>query len=110
MAEPTLQDLFGDNASQDSSSIIIPKANLTVVGLTAEENNTAESLLVAILLLAKQYLNQTNYDGNIEQNVLIEDGISSFLNRGDNQTYRSDQLNITLTKIDIQSTISPDDY
>lgn len=50
MQNLTLQQLFGTNAAQDSQSLVIRKGDLP--GLTASANNTAESLLVAILLQA----------------------------------------------------------
>ena len=50
MISNTLQQLFGSNASQDSQSLTIHKSDLPK--LTPLANNTAESLLVAILLQA----------------------------------------------------------
>jgi hypothetical protein len=109
MAEPTLQDVFGSNATQTSTTITITKADLT--GLTASSSNTAESIFVAILLKAKANLTQTNFDSNIDQSIYIATGFSSFTNRGTDQTpYRTDQLTVTLAKIDEQSDFDPDDY
>ncbi|MBE9213712.1 hypothetical protein IQ247_13730 [Plectonema cf. radiosum LEGE 06105] len=109
MAEPTLQDVFGANAIQDEFTLTITKADLT--GLTATANNTAESLLVGLLLKARSYLNQTNFDTNIDQSVLIESGLSSFLSRGvDNTTYRTDSMTVSLAKVDTAGILSPDDY
>ncbi|BAT53775.1 hypothetical protein NOS3756_27380 [Nostoc sp. NIES-3756] len=48
--ELTLQQLFGVNCSQDGQVIVIQKSDLPL--LTPSANNTAESLLVAILLKA----------------------------------------------------------
>lgn len=48
----TLQNVFGYNATQNSTTITIYKSDLASVGLTSTTNNTAESLLVAILLKA----------------------------------------------------------
>ncbi|WP_041565276.1 hypothetical protein [Nostoc punctiforme] len=45
-----LQQIFGENATQDIDTLIIKKSDL--IGLTASPSNTAESLLVAILLRA----------------------------------------------------------
>ncbi|MBD2435829.1 hypothetical protein [Nostoc sp. FACHB-110] len=109
MAEPTLQEIFGSNATQDINTITIRKSDLT--GLTASASNTGESLLVAILLKAKVNLTQTNFDSNIDQSIYIATGFSSFASRGTDQTqYRTDQLTVTLAKIDQQSTFDPDDY
>lgn len=50
MEQLTLQQLFGVNCSQDGQVLIIKKSDLP--GLTPSANNTAESLLLAILLNA----------------------------------------------------------
>lgn len=111
MAEPTLQELFGIGATQDIDSFSIQKADLAAIGLIADANNTGESLLIAALLKVKEYLNQANYEQNLDQNVLIETGLPSFLNRGpDSASYRTDQLLITLSKPDTNETINPNDY
>ncbi|MBE9050651.1 hypothetical protein IQ243_09535 [Nostocales cyanobacterium LEGE 11386] len=44
MAEPTIAQVFGDNATQDTNTITITKADLVSTGLTASANNTAEWL------------------------------------------------------------------
>ncbi|AFY48897.1 hypothetical protein Nos7524_3094 [Nostoc sp. PCC 7524] len=109
MAEPTLVQVFGENASQTSTTITITKADLT--GLTASANNTAESLLVAINLKAKEYLTQTNFDANIDQSIVVADGFSSLTTRGTNNTpYRTDQITVSFSKVDSNATIDPDDY
>jgi hypothetical protein len=109
MAEPTLTQIFGTNAVQDASTITIAKADLT--GLTASTNNTAESLLTAIVLKAQSYLTLTAFDSNIDQSVYIENGFSSFTTRGtNNDPYRVDQLTLNLSKPDTGSTLDPDDY
>ncbi len=55
----TLQQLFGDNAYQDSNLLVIDKRDLFY--LTSSATNKAESLLVAILLNAYR-----NFEGSIE--------------------------------------------
>lgn len=50
MQNLTLQQLFGTNASQNATTITIKKSDFA--GLTPGANNSAESLLAAILLLA----------------------------------------------------------
>lgn len=68
MESLTLSQLFGEGATQTSSTLIISKADL--IKLTASANNTAESLLVAILLTAL-----ANFQGLItdENGQLITD-------------------------------------
>lgn len=109
MSEPTLSSVFGDGASQTSTTLTISKADLP--GLTATANNTAESLLVALLLKAKAGLSQENFDQNIDQSVYISTGYPSFTFRGqNNDSYRIDQFTINLAKPDIEAEIDPDDY
>jgi len=109
MAEPTLQEVFGANATQDATDIVIKKADLA--GLTPSASNTAESLLSGILLTAKPTLSSTNFASNIDQSLSIENGFSSFTTRGtNNAAYRVDQLNVNLAKLDTGATLDPDDY
>ncbi|MFN6515698.1 MAG: hypothetical protein RMY29_014550 [Nostoc sp. CreGUA01] len=109
MAEPTLQQIFGANATQDATTITITKADLP--GLTASANNKGESLLAAINLKAQQYLTQANFDANIDQSIIVDKGFSSFVFRGiNNDQYRTDQITVSLAKLDTNNTIDPDDY
>jgi hypothetical protein len=108
MAEPTLVQVLGANATQNATTLTISKADLT--GLTASTNNTAESLLIALLLKAKAYLTTTNQENNIDQSVTITDGfIPSFVIR-DNAQYRQDTLTVAMDKPAGSATIDPDDY
>lgn len=108
MAEPTLQQVFGTGTTQDATTLTIPKAVLP--GLTASANNTAESLLVGILLAAKSYLTATNQESNADQSITIADGfIPSFVIRGEQQ-YRQDTFTVAMDKAAGSTTIDPDDY
>jgi hypothetical protein len=107
MAEPTLQQVFGANATQNATTITIAKADLT--GLTASETNTAESLLVAILIKAKTALTQANFDANTDQSLLITEGFPSITYRG-TDAYRQQPIEVRLNKLDTSATIDPDDY
>ncbi|BAZ66277.1 hypothetical protein NIES4106_53560 [Fischerella sp. NIES-4106] len=109
MAEPTLQQVFGANATQDANTITISKADLASIGLTASANNTAESLFAAIIAKAQQQLTSTNQTENIEQSVVIEDGFQSLVTRN-NATYRQVTKTITFEKPDNSGTFDPDDY
>lgn len=109
MAEPSLKEVFGDGATQTASTITIAKSDLS--GLTPSATNTAESLLVALLLRAKNFLNETAFNADLNFNVYINSGFPSFSVRGPNNTqYRIDQLTVNLAKLDTSSTIDPDDY
>lgn len=109
MAEPTLQQVFGAGATQTATTITILKTDLATVGLTANATNSAESLFVALLLLAAVHLNTTNLDSNIDQSVSIEDSFDAITTRN-NVTYRQKTKSINFYKIDSGTSIDPDDY
>ena len=109
MAEPLLTDIFGAGATQTATTLTIAKADLASVGLTASATNTAESLLVAILLKAMQFSNSTNQLTNPDIQVTIAQSFDSLLNRN-NATYRQRSYTIDFQKIDASPTINPNDY
>ena len=113
MAEPTITQVFGAGATQTGSSIIVLKSDLEAVGLTPSASNTAESLLTAIFLIAKASLSQANFESNPDQSIVIAPGFDSIVQRtdstGQTTSYRQNQFNINLHKLD-SDTIDPDDY
>jgi hypothetical protein len=110
MAEPTLVEIFGIGAVQNSTTLTIQKSALAAVGLTASASNTAESLMVAILLTAASYLNDTNQGTNADIQVTIADsGFPQIVNRNSAQ-YRQITYNINLQTPDTGFTIDPDNY
>jgi len=75
MPEPSLQSVFGAGATQTASVLSIAKADLASVGLTAADANTAESLLVALILLAAKELTEANRAGDtVNRNVTLPYG------------------------------------
>jgi hypothetical protein len=112
MAEPTLQNIFGASATQSATTLTITKADLAAVGLTASATNSAEALFTALILLAKSYLTQTNFDANTDQSVLIDFpsfNAQSLVTRN-NQQYRQHVVTVNLYKPDNNAAIDPDDY
>ncbi len=110
MAEPTLVQVFGSGATQDASTLTIQKSALATVGLTASGTNTAESLLVAILLLAATYQNEANQTSNPDIQVTIADsGFPQIINRNSAQ-YRQITYNCNLQTPDTGFSIDPDNY
>jgi hypothetical protein len=107
MAEPTLQQVFGANASQDLTTITIKKSDLS--GLTASATNSAEALLAAIILKSQAYLSDANQTNNPDQSITIDTGIGSITTRN-NESYREYNLNVTFSKLDTESTINPNDF
>ena len=113
MAEPTIQQVFGASATETATEITISKSDLSAVGLTPSATNTAESLLSAVFLLAQQSLTQENFDLNVDQSIVVASGFASIVQRDDGTgnfvSYRQNQLNLNLHKLD-SSEIDPDDY
>jgi len=113
MAEPTLQALYGASAAQSNSQLTIDKADLT--GLTASSTNTAESLLVALLLLWEAQLTSANQATNPNQSVTVTRGTSTLTTEFDSTTgnstqYKETPFTIALRKPYIDTGIDPDDY
>ncbi len=111
MAEPILTAVFGANATQDATDLIIKKADLTGVGLTPGANNTAESLLLAINLKAQQALTEAARDTNIDQSVALTDGFSPGITTRNNTIYLRNTISIEVDKeLAGADVIDPDDY
>lgn len=109
MAEPTLVQLFGTGATQTASTITIQKAALQEKGLTAAADNSAESLLVAILLVARDRLTADNQTTNPEQSITIQDSFENLLTRNEIK-YRQTTLSLNLQRLDDGALIDPNDY
>ncbi|MEH2145299.1 hypothetical protein [Nostoc sp.] len=110
MAEPTLQQVFGANASQTATTLTIAKADLASVGLTALASNTAESLMVGLLLKAAAYLKDSNQTTDPDIQVTIADsGFPQLVNRNSAQ-WRQITYNVNLQTPDTGFAIDPDNY
>lgn len=110
MAEPTLIEVFGAGATQDATTVTIAKADLASVGLTASASNSAESLLVALILKAQTYLNDTNLATNIDQSVSITTATTPTFTNRNNAVYIRDAISIEIDKPSPSLAIDPDDY
>jgi hypothetical protein len=80
------------------------------VGLTASATNTGESLIVALLQLAKAELNTTKQETNTDIQVTIVDDATPTIIVRNNANYRQLSLTINLETPDTGSTIDPDNY
>ncbi|MEH1849283.1 MAG: hypothetical protein V7L25_31015 [Nostoc sp.] len=110
MAEPTLVQIFGIGTTQDATTLTIPKSALSSTNLTASANNTAESLLTAIVMKAKEYLTPDNHDANLDQSLIITDGyLPTIVLRG-TAKYSQDTFTIALEKPLGNTAINPNDY
>lgn len=109
--EPTLTQVFGANASQTSTDLVIKKSDLATVGLTASANNTAESMMVALLLLAALYLNTSNQDStNTDIQLTIVDSDFPQIVTRNSTKYRQITYNVNLQTVDTGFTVDPDNY
>ena len=111
MAEPSVKLVFGDGATQDATTLTISKADLTSVGLTPSATNTAESLLLAIVLKFKSVLTEAARDTNIDQSVAVVDGFSPSITTRNNLIYLRNTISVEVDKLmSGADTIDPDDY
>ncbi|MDZ8085613.1 MAG: hypothetical protein RMY16_08455 [Nostoc sp. DedQUE12b] len=111
MAERTLTEVFGANASQTATDLVIKKSDLASAGLTASGTNTAESLLLAIALTAQATLTDAARDTNIDQSVAITDGFSPSITTRNNAIYLRNTISIEVDKLLTGAdVIDPDDY
>ncbi|WP_414587403.1 hypothetical protein [Scytonema sp. PCC 10023] len=109
MAEPQLTDVFGPGATQTATTLTISKADLATVGLSASATNSAESLVVALLLLAQKYLSDENQALNPDIQITITQSFDSLVTRN-NTTYRQRSYSIEMQRPDASAAINPNDY
>lgn len=82
----TLQDVFGANSTQDSNTLTVSKSDLISAGLTPVATNTAESILIAIILNLLGVFSGLVVDSSDE--ILVDsDGV--FLGYQDDDSYQS---------------------
>lgn len=108
MAEYTLADIFGAGATQDISTLTIQKSSLP--GLTADSADSAESLLVGLMLLWLTSLTEVNRlaDETNRQITFSDAGVDIVSGQVDNFFRRSYAL--SLYKIFAIAALDPDDY
>ncbi|MEH2390043.1 MAG: hypothetical protein V7K14_30620 [Nostoc sp.] len=107
MAEPTLVQIFGANATQDATTLTIHKADLT--GLTPSSTNTAESLLAGIVVFCQTTLTSANQLLNTDQSITITDSNDNITTRS-SVAYRRKTKIIAFDKLDTGTAFDPDDY
>ncbi|MDB9349031.1 hypothetical protein PN509_18240 [Nodularia spumigena CS-588/02] len=111
MAEPLLTDVFGATATQTETQLIINKADLVDVGLTASATNTAESLFVSLQMKARQSLTEANFQLNTEQNLYYSDGFPSFITKGETaESWRVEQISWNIASPNTGVSLNPNDY
>lgn len=110
MAEPTLTEVFGDNATQTSTTITISKADLAATGLSAASNNTAESIVIALMMKISATLTETARATDlVTRNVTVSYAGQDVISQQGNP-YRRDVWNTVAYKSTTTATVDPDDY
>ena len=111
MAEPTLQEVFGANATQDASTLTIRKSDLAITGFTPGAGNTAESLLVALIALAAKSLSEANRTSDTaNRNISVNYSGQDLVDQGTAGYFRRDAYSVLLYKTTQIATVNPDDY
>lgn len=112
MAEPTLAQVFGSTATSDSTSLNVQKFDMATVGLSnLGTGNTAESQLVAIILLAANNLTEENRLTDLpNRNVTIAYSGQDLINQGGGNVFLRDTYQISLYKATAVVAIDPDNY
>lgn len=110
MAEPTLQQVFGAGATQDANTLTISKSALTAKGLQANGENSAEALLVAIVMLANDALSETSRATDLEnRTVTVVYSGQDLISQG-GKTFQRDAFSVLLYKETQYAAINPNDY
>lgn len=109
MAQPTLQAVFGTNATQDANTITISKADLSTTGLTPAATNTVGQILAALVKKIEPVLSSDAQTANPDIDVVVGEGFDSLVTRN-NQQYRNKSITISFQKLDAGGTLNPNDY
>lgn len=112
MAEPTLGQVFGVNASSDAIQLTVSKGDMAAVGYTnAGSAGRAEPQLVSILLIAAQNLTEENrLTDLVNRNVTIVYSGQDLVNQGGGNVFLRDTYQISLYKATAVVPIAPDNY
>ncbi len=121
MANLTIQQIFGDGATQDATSITISKSDLSDnSGFTPVEEADGESVFVALFIQAQALgLDTLHRDGdqgevdpNLNQQVAINPAITNIVPRQDDEGnvsfFKRDSFTVDLDVLLLP--INPDDY
>lgn len=111
MAEPTLQEVFGANATQSATDIVIKKADLASTGLVAAVDNKAEQLFVGMLLRSAATLTEASRQSDqSNRNVTVYYGGQDLTGNASTGTFRRDAYSVLLYKPRALDPVSPSDY
>lgn len=109
MAEPTLAQIFGANATQDATTVTLHKADYSATGFAPTSSNTAESILGGILAFSQPTLSAANQASNPDQSIVVTDSNDNIVTRS-SVPYRRKTKIISFDKVDNGSAFNPSDY
>jgi hypothetical protein len=109
MPEPTLSDVFGANASQTATTLIIDKGDLAPAGLTASATNTAESIFAAVIKRMLSNLTVENQLLNPDQSVSLQIANPTIYQSPHGDRYRQTIL-VSFDSPHTDPGLVPDDY
>jgi hypothetical protein len=109
MPKPTLQDIFGVGATQDVITLTISKAALIGTGLSPLADNSAESLLAAILSLCVVRLQPTLAAADPTQKINISDSPATFVSSSGVNLYRKNII-VSFGTVSSVAEIVPNEY
>lgn len=109
MAESTLVQVYGANATQDLATVTQSKTDLATVGLVPSATNAAETIFVSQLLLAKTRFNETNRDADPSISITISDPSESIQTLS-GVRYKVRSFTIELYKQEDLASTNPMDY
>jgi hypothetical protein len=108
MAEFTLQQVFGAGATQTATLLTINKADLP--GLTALASNTAESLLVGLIVIWLANLTETaRISDEANRQIAVSDA-GTDISAGLNADFLRRSYAISLYDLFVIPTLDPDNY
>lgn len=117
MAEPLISDVFGVGASILNAStstpakgLFIPESAFSNVGLSNFTGATAEQILVAIMLVAKNNLTEQNRATDTTARAVTVTYSGQDLVSQSPLNFRRDIFSVLLYKTTTLATISPTDY
>lgn len=110
MAKPTLIEVFGPGALQDSNYLTIAKSSLAQSGLTTLSENSPEGLLAALLLQAAKSLTEDARatEPSIRQLAISYNG-QDLIEQG-GQNFRRDVYIVALYTPTQIASVDPDNY
>ena len=112
MSESGISNFFGNLATQTADTVTFSKTELP---FTAKPDNNGEQIFAAIVKRARNGMSVGRFEGNPDQNITLEDGLTERAYRTENGLevpYLKTQVIVSFYKRDeaLSAGIFPDDY